>query len=122
MESERKFFEIAKKLSKKSTYVHQLGAVITKKNKIVGMGFNNPYKTHPQSNNDFKNIHAELDAILDVENKKDLQGSVLYVYREHKNGQPANSKPCKYCKMLIKKAGIKKVYYTNNGTYEEYDV
>lgn len=123
MESERKnkFFDLARKLSKKSTYCHQLGAVVAKKNKVVGLGFNNPYKTHPKSNNRFKTIHAELDAILGLA-KEDLVGSTIYVYREHKDGSPANSKPCQYCQMLIKQAGIKKVCYTDAGQYKEYIV
>lgn len=116
-----RFFDIARRLSKKSDYCHQLGAVVAKKNKIVGLGFNQPHKTHPRSNNRFKTIHAELDAILGLA-KEDLEGSTIYVYREHKDGSPANSKPCQYCQMLIKQAGIKKVCYTDDGQYKEYIV
>lgn len=121
MESERKFFDIAKKLSKKSTYVHQLGAVVVKKRKPVGFGYNQPNKTHPKSNNRFQTLHAELHAILGL-TKEDTSGATIYVYREHKNGLPANSKPCEFCQMIIKEAGIKRVCYTGNGKYEEYVV
>ena len=116
-----RLFDIARSMSKKSKYCHQLGAVIAKKNKVMSVGFNNPYKTHPRSNNRFKTIHAELDAILGLA-KEDLVGSTIYVYREHKDGSPANSKPCQYCQMLIKQAGIKKVCYTDDGKYKEYAV
>lgn len=114
-------FELAKKLSKKSNYCHQLGAVVAKRNKVLGVGFNNPFKTHPRSNNRFKNIHAELDAILGL-SKEELAGATIYVYRQHRNGSPANSKPCSYCQMLIKQAGIAKVCYTDNNDYKEYYV
>lgn len=124
MESESKtqrFFNMAKRLSKKATYCHQLGAVVVKKGKPLGFGYNKPNKTSPHSNNQFKNIHAELDAILDC-SREELQGASIYVYREHKSGKPANSRPCKYCQMLIKEAGIKKVYYTDDNKFKEYVV
>ncbi len=116
-----KFFEIAKKLSIKAEYHHKIGAVVVKKNKIVGLGFNKPSKTHPQSNHPFKTIHAELDAILDSD-KDDLIGATIYVYREHKNGHPASAKPCPHCQELIKRYKLKKVCYTDDGNYKEYAV
>lgn len=116
-----KFFDIAKKLSEKSEYHHKLGAVITKKNKIIGLGFNKPFKTHPKSNNNFKTIHAELDAILDCI-KQDLEGSSIYIYRENKAGIPVSAKPCFHCQELIRRFKLKKVYYTEDGNYKEYVV
>lgn len=124
MESERKkkFFNLARKLSFKSTYHHKLGAVVVKKNKPVGLGINNPFKTHPKSTNPFKTVHAELDAIMDVEDKSDLIGATIYVYRQHKNGQPANSKPCCHCEEMIRRSGITKVCYSSDGDYKEFIV
>lgn len=113
-----KFFEIAKKLSYKSEYHHQIGAVLIKKNKIVGTGFNKPYKTHPLSNHPFRTIHAELDAILDAD-KEDIEGSTIYVYRQHRNGSLATAKPCEHCQELLKRYNIKKVCYTDSGVYKE---
>lgn len=113
-----KYFKLAKKLSFKSDYCHQLGAVVVKKNKVLGIGFNKPHKTSPKSLHPFKTVHAELDAILDC-NRKAVKGSVIYVYREFKDGTPANSKPCQYCEIMLKRAGIKKVFYTDNGQYKE---
>lgn len=116
-----RFFDMARKLSKKSTYCHQLGAVVVKKRKPVGFGYNQPGKTHPRSNNRFRTMHAELHAIIGLA-KEDTMGATIYVYREHKDGSPANSKPCQYCQMIIKEAGIKKVCYTDDGQYKEYEV
>ena len=119
-DSKIKFFEIAKRLSKKSTYCHQLGAVIVKKNRIVGLGFNNPKKTHPRSTNLFKTVHAELAAVLSA--GEEVYGADIYIYREHKSGLPANSKPCKFCQKLLEEVGIKNVHYTDEGQFKKYNI
>ena len=111
-----KYFDVARKLSYKSDYHHKLGAVIVNKNKIVGLGFNKPNKTHTKSNHPFKTIHAKLDAMLGV-SRENLKGATIYIYREHKNGSPLIAKPCKHCQELIRMAEIKYVCYTSNGTY-----
>lgn len=57
--------------------------------------------------------HAEMGAIkkaLDM--GIDLKGKTLWVIRFRKDGSIGCSKPCKYCEMLIREVGIKKVYYT----------
>jgi deoxycytidylate deaminase len=117
----KKYFDLAKKLSFKSQYHHKIAAVVVKKGRILGVGVNNPYKTHTKSTNPWRTIHAELDAILDSP-KEELKGSSIYVYREHKNGNLASSKPCEHCAALIAKVGIIKVYYTDNNEYKEYVV
>jgi dCMP deaminase len=90
-----------------------MGAVVVKKNKVIGMGFNK-IKTHPKSNHPQKMIHAELDAILDC-SEEDLIGADLYVFREYKNGEWACAKPCKHCQELISLCGVKNVFYTDEG-------
>lgn len=117
----KKFFELAKKLSEKSTYCHKLGAVITsKKGKILGIGFNTN-KTHSRANTPFKTVHAEFDAMLDAD-EDDLLNSVIYVYRQHRNGELALSKPCECCETLLKDAGVKTVHYTSSNGYESYNI
>lgn len=116
-----KFFDVAKALSKKSTYHHQMGAVVVKKNRVLGVGFNKPGKTHPRSNNKFKTIHAELDAILGLP-LDELRGADIYVYREYRDGSLAMAKPCLHCQQLLVEVGIRTVYYTNNGEYTEENV
>jgi deoxycytidylate deaminase len=115
-----KYFCIAKKLAEKSSYHHKLGAVVVFKNKIIGLGFNKPSKTHTRANTPFNTIHAELDAILQAGDQ--CRNAEIYVYREYKNGSPANAKPCKYCEELIRLVGIKKVYYTDEGKYKSYSI
>ena len=112
-----KFFELAKKVSRHSEHSsHKIGAVLVKRNKVMGVGFNK-IKTHPKSNHSFKMIHAELSAILNA-SKSDLNGCSIYVYRETKDNLPANSKPCLYCQRLLKDVGIREAFHTGDKVYE----
>lgn len=114
-----KFLKLLKKLKDQSTHpTHRMSVVIAQKNQIVSIGFNK-YKTSPKSNHPYRMIHAELSAILD--NKfVDLKGATAYIYREHRDGTFALSRPCKYCMEALKVAGIKKICYTiEQGTKEE---
>ena len=116
-----KFFDTAKRLSKKSEHhKHHIGCVIVNKNTLVGFGFNK-LKTHPKSNHKYKSTHAELHAILGVP-RDELRGSDMYLYRQHRDGQLATAKPCKYCEKLIKQSGIKRVFHTVEGGYDYYKV
>ena len=113
----KRYFDLAKKLSNKSTHhQHKIGAVIVKKNRVISVGFNK-LKTSPRSNHPWKSIHSELDAILDVP-RKDLKGSSIYVYREKRDGSLAMARPCEFCLQLIKEVGIDKLYYTGYNSYK----
>lgn len=113
----QKFFDLAKTIAKHSDHPnHQLGAVITKKNKIISFGFNKN-KTHTRSNHEWKRLHAEISAI--IKSKQDLIGSEIYVYRETKLGTLGMARPCSSCMAAIKEAGIKKMYYTTSTGFME---
>jgi len=113
-----KFFELAKRVSKKSDHrSYHLGAVIVKKNRVLSIGFNRN-RTHPKSPHKFKYLHAEIDAIIGLD-FKDLYGSVIYVYREDKLGRLALSKPCESCMEAIKASGIKYLCYTIDNGYKK---
>lgn len=106
-----KFFNEAFKQSKFSTHhKHKIGGVIVKKSKIISKGYNK-LKTHPASNHTYKNIHCELDCILKAPNHL-LKDAELYLYRNRKSDTIGNSRPCTFCEELVRKFGIKKVYYT----------
>ncbi len=114
-----KFFDLARRLSLKSIYHHKIGAVVVKKNKVIGVGFNKPHKTHPRATNAYKTVHAELDAVLGL-TLEELDGADVYVYREYKSGEPATSKPCPHCESLLREAGVARVFYTcSNEGYAE---
>jgi deoxycytidylate deaminase len=116
-----KYFKLAKKLSYYSTHhKFKLGCVITKKNQVVGVGFNE-LKTHPFSKHPYNQLHAEINAILNSD-KRELKGSDLYIYREQADGNLALSKPCQYCKLVLDSVGIKNIFYTNGTGYAQLEV
>ena len=116
-----RLFRMAKVMSRHSTASNfKLGAVIARGKKILGTGFNDPYKTHPRSNTPYQFIHAELSAILSA--KTDLTGASIYVYRRGYKGRPLLSKPCEHCMELLAREGIKTVFYTTDGGYAKFDL
>lgn len=114
---QNKFFDLARMMSLHSTYRFQIGAVIVRKNEIIGTGFNKPTKTHPESKHPFRTIHAELDAIVGSDRSR-LKGADIYVYREHKDGTYACARPCEHCMALLKEYGVRNIYYTELGGFE----
>jgi len=98
---------------------------ITKKNKLLSIGINNPKKTHPKNlkfkyvgrynNNisEYIGVHSELSAVLKY-GVDDLTNHVLINTRVNVAGKIANSKPCLGCQQLIKQLNFKKVYYTTD--------
>lgn len=117
-----RFFKLAEKLAQKSDHPdHKHGAVLVRKNNVIGLGFNQ-IKTHTKSPNEFRMIHAEFSAILNS-GLEDFSSCELYVVRKRKNGELANSKPCNSCRKMIISLGIKVVYYSTDSylTKEEYE-
>lgn len=100
----------AKTLSTKSTMSFQLGAVVYKKGRVIGRGYNSR-KTHPKwgGTSKFLMLHAECAAMYDAEkNGHDLSGCTIYVYR--KNNTLA--RPCPSCVKIMREHGIRKVFYS----------
>lgn len=123
------FFKIAKNVSQLSDFPKiKIGAIVVHKHKIISSGYNSKNKCHRlQAQLNKKrfedpscgSIHAELAALLPLLHKRDLKGASIYTYREYSNGQLAISRPCKSCMSIIKKLGIKKIYYTTQDGYAE---
>jgi deoxycytidylate deaminase len=112
-----KHFRLARQISKHSTHhQHMHGCVITRGNKVISVGFNK-IKTNPNSNHPYYSTHAELSAVLKAD-RSDLIGATVYVYREHRDGTLANSKPCKSCQNLLVEAQVSMVYYSTETGYE----
>lgn len=51
--------------------------------------------------------HAETRLI-----KKLTPGSIVAVIRVHASGEYAMAKPCESCELLLRRAGVKKVFYS----------
>ena len=121
------FFNAAKAISKSSDHKYKIGCVVVLGHRIVSSGRNSQIRCHKiQALMDkemfgcesFGPIHAEVDALLPLIKKKiDLSRASIYVYREHKDGSVASARPCSRCMKLIKKCGIKKIYYSTDDGY-----
>ena len=126
---ERAHFGAAKAVSALSDHRVHVGAVVTVGSRIISSGFNSQSRCHGlQAKLDKEMfgceshgpLHAEVDALLPlIRRGVDLSNASLYVYREHKNGELACARPCARCEKLIRKAGLKRIFYTvENGTAE----
>jgi len=120
-------FEIAK--STERVRGSRMAAVLVRKNKVVGVGFNH-MKSHPFQTKYARNehaifFHAETHAIknalqtLDVD---DLEKCTLYIARarqgdgkDKRHWEYGSSKPCAGCARCINEFGIRRVVYTENG-------
>lgn len=88
--------------------------------RTISIATNNLSKTHPlvSKYNTNRRLHAEISCILKAK-KRGLRKSTLKVWRLKKNGFGL-ARPCKMCEEVIKKSGVKKVFYsTNTGTLRE---
>lgn len=113
-----KFFNVAKRfVGLGEHHQHKVSAVLVNGNRIISWGYNRE-KTHSCSPHPYKAIHAEFDAIRRA-NPNEVQGATIYVYRQQRDGTPAMARPCSSCMSLIKSVGIKKVCYSDYGSYEE---
>tara|TARA_B100001996_G_scaffold194783_1_gene149147 strand:+ start:1590 stop:1919 length:330 start_codon:yes stop_codon:yes gene_type:complete len=70
--------------------------------------------------------HAEMDAINKVKDKSRLRKASIWSVRWKKvNGEwvLGNAKPCKYCRSLMIRWGIKHVYYSDdNGDIQKENI
>lgn len=128
--TEKAMFRAAKAMSEMSDYKVKVGCVVANKRRIISSGFSSDSKRHRiQAILDKETLgceclgklHAETMALLPlIRNGVDLSKVSIYIYRQHKDGSLACAKPCARCEKLIKKLGIKRVYFTvENGFAEE---
>lgn len=100
----------------KSEHSTKHGAVVVKGGKIISSG-RNQWCTFDKISN-FKariwSIHAEMNALNGLP-KSVTKGADIYVVRvSPKHHGLMNSKPCVICSSLIRKAGIRNVYYSTD--------
>lgn len=78
-----------------------LGAVAIRNDDVMVYAYNGaPKEPCPQH-------HCEARLVRKLD-----KGATVYLARTTSNGNWANSKPCKYCEMTMRKAKVKRVYYT----------
>lgn len=126
--SHRTYFKAAKAISEMSDFERvKIGAVAVYSHRIISSGTNstktNPlqkkYNIHRFSVDSGHTLHAETQCLLPLIGRKDIDFSrvYLYIYRQHKDGSLAMSRPCKSCEQLIRNLGIKKIYYTGDDSF-----
>jgi len=103
--------ELATSQAMKSIMTHKHGAVIWKGNTILGAGYNFHIAPPTTTKRRFS-IHAERDCL------KGLRGDMIYganllVIRARKDGSLSHGGPCKGCRKLMKRKGIKNCYWLN---------
>lgn len=126
--SHRAYFKAAKAVSEMSDFERvKIGAVAVYSHRIISSGTNsnktNPlqkkYNAYRYSKDMGHTLHAEVECLLPLINRKDIDFSrvSLYIHRTHKDGTLALARPCPACMALIRELGIKKIYYTGDGSY-----
>lgn len=98
---------------------------IVAKNKIISIGWNDGWKTHPiaaRYGHRYNGIHSELMAILKVRDSLDnLSQYDMINVRLKQDKSVGNSKPCVCCQKMLKDFGLTNVFYTfgNSNTFKE---
>lgn len=92
------------------------------KNKLIGIGQNNPEKTHTQAlilakrfNTKLEHpyLHAETDLISRLWGKHYIDDSLkMVIVRLNKRGQLRCSKPCEKCQQILDCLGITKIWWS----------
>lgn len=131
--SHRAYFKAAKAMAGLSDFKQfHIGCVAVSGHKIISSGYNS-YKTNPMQKrlNAYRfsldtnhTVHAELSCLLPLINRRDIDFSniSLYIYREHKSGDLALARPCKSCFELIRKLGIRDIYYSNENGFSHEEI
>jgi deoxycytidylate deaminase len=90
---------------------HQLCALVVSKNRVLSVGYNQP-KTHPISKDTtMQQLHAEMHAMIRCADK-DLLGADVIVARTRPSGKPGLAKPCEVCEGILRRFGVRRVFYT----------
>ena len=130
---QRSFFESAKAASLLSDHPQfHLGCVIVDGSRIISSGCNSITRCSPiQQKLDHNRFggehrgvcHAETAALLPlIRQRADLTSCTAYLYRSHKDGSLAISRPCSGCMSLLRAVGIRRVFFTVEGGYAVEDI
>ena len=101
--------ELASLQATKSPMGYRHGSVIFKGNNILGAGYNWPVAPPTVEHRRFS-IHSERDALKGLRGDQ-VYGSDIFSVRVTSGGAFANAAPCKGCRKLLKRKGVRKVHY-----------
>ena len=126
--SHKAYFKAARAIGELSDFPRvKIGCVAVYKHKIISSGCNST-KTNPAQKrlNTYRfdadtpaTIHAEISCLLPLINRRDIdfRDVSLYVYRELKSGELSMARPCDSCMAMIRRLGVRYIYYTGNQSY-----
>lgn len=101
----------------------RVGAVLVKRDSVIGVGYNRP--NHPSVVWDKKfthskySLHAERAALLGLR-PYDVAGATMYVLRVRRDGSFGMAKPCNRCANMLKNYDIKVFYTTDKGEWRKW--
>lgn len=104
----KELFKVARAEFHRSTMKIKVGCAIADEIGLLGMGHNEFHEVRARPP---YSIHAEIAALIASLNNG--HPNVVYVYRETRTGIIADSKPCKWCQITLKKYGVEYVHYTS---------
>lgn len=98
---------------------HMTATIFDKRGRVLSVGKNSYYKTHPEMARLGKRVdmpekiflHAEISALIRCNSKNAYK---IKIERYNKKGVPLLAKPCAICELAIREAGIKFIEYTFN--------
>lgn len=106
------FQEAAIQQAQRSSFKNKMGAVMVHKGQIVGRGRNYAHSTGQQHND---GEHAEI-AALNNTTARLRKGATIYVCRITSNGLMM-ARPCERCQKILRKCGVRYVWYSANNDW-----
>lgn len=109
----KKLLPLAVTQALKSPMLHRHGAVIWKRNQVLGAGYNHSNTFSDSARR--HSVHSEKDAMKGL-HESQLRGASVLAIRLNKSDEIVSGAPCKGCSKLMKRKGISKCYWydTNN--------
>lgn len=112
---ELRLMNLAKDLTSLSSHPnYHLAALLVKSNKVVSKGINRlapkPHFVKRNKHGGDMGKHAEVDCLMFLD-KSVTKGCSLYVAGRSKAGNLLLTIPCGSCMLVIRKMGVKKVYF-----------
>ena len=111
-----RYLALAAKIAEKSQLPVRVGAVIVKGSKILAVGVNRTsgkLPSTPRGKKVYYTLHAEIDALLGVEN---VRRSVVYVQALTSTGALCrSSRPCDLCREILATRGVRAFIYYERG-------
>lgn len=114
--SEDKFsniLPILKKMALNSALANKHAACLFRGVELFAFGVNKYFNVKLQNKNILLGVHAEVDALSNV-NAKMLNGMDILIIRCNKNLKLQNSRPCNACIKKLQQKGIRKAYYSTS--------